>query len=83
MSDLTNHDFIDKHYADFYPDIFPDMDDLTAELQKLELNICDKCGTIKSTYALIWLEYLEDIENNKVAQKLLEKYTAVCKDCYK
>lgn len=83
MSDLTNHDLIGKTVKDLVPSVYETIDDLNQQLEISELNICDKCGIIESTYTLIWLEYLEDIENDKAALELAKTCVAVCDDCYK
>ena len=60
-------------------------DDEVAEfLEDKELNTCDKCDTIDSTYDLIWLT-AEDFEPKKgetVPKELYKKYDALCEDCY-
>jgi len=57
---------------------------IREELQNRELNTCDKCGYIGSTYDLIWItsDDFEPKKNERVPKELYEKYDALCKDCY-
>ncbi len=64
---------------------YSNVKDLTEEeitkLADYELNICDKCGSVDSTYDLIWADYLEEDELETLTAEILE-YTAVCLECF-
>ena len=67
--------------------IYLNVKDITQEeLEKLadyELNTCDLCGEIDSSYRLNWIEG-EDFWDNKKAVELVRKGNcAVCDDCLK
>jgi len=50
-------------------------------LGDIELNCCDKCGEIDSTYRLNWIDG-EDFLGNSVVLKLIkEGNVAICNDC--
>jgi len=60
--------------------------DLTQEAfnyvnEQYELNSCDKCESIESTYDLIWVDYLEEDELETLTEDI-KKYTSVCIGCY-
>jgi len=60
-------------------------DEEVAEfLDDHELNTCDKCNIISSTYDLVWLtaEDFEPKKGEKVPKELYKKYDALCEDCY-
>ena len=50
------------------------------ERQDRELNICDKCGYIESTYELVWITPDEDNEHPAYIHD--KGYDALCADCY-
>lgn len=60
------------------------------ELENYELNTCDKCNMIESTYDLVWIDS-EDFEpketdnfnEKKFKEAIKKKYSALCLDCYK
>ncbi len=65
--------------------IYLNMKDIIEEEQEalgdMELNCCDVCGEIDSTYRLNWIEG-EDFWNNEAANRLVEKGNcAVCNEC--
>ena len=61
------------------------MKDLTQEeiesLADMELNICDKCGEIDSTYHLNWLDGEEFWENEAALKLMREDVIASCDEC--
>jgi hypothetical protein len=59
-------------------------DSQLEQLQKDELNTCDKCGLVDSTYDLIWItsEDFEPKKGEKVPESAYRKYDALCKKCY-
>jgi hypothetical protein len=73
-----------KEYAkENYPELFTSDDDndfIIEILQKFELNTCDKCSCVDSTYDLIWLDYLEEEEYDRIKDFDLP-YTALCISC--
>lgn len=64
---------------------YANIKDLTqAEKNKLsdyELNVCDKCGQVESTYDLIWIDFIEEDEAETLKKEIFN-YTAVCLRCY-
>ena len=59
-------------------------DEVASFLEDQELNTCDKCGEIDSTYDLVWIDS-GDFEPKKgeiVPKELYNKYSALCEDCY-
>jgi len=64
---------------------YSNVKDLTQEeitkLADYELNICDKCGDVDSTYDLIWTDYLEEEETETLKEEIFD-YTAVCLECF-
>lgn len=50
------------------------------DLQAEELNTCDKCHIIESTYHLVWLTPDEDNQYSKEIHAL--EFDAVCKRCF-
>ncbi len=67
-------DFLNKDSRDFTPEEL-------EQLEDFELNICDECFIIESTYELVWIDS-EEFYDDKVAQKLVQEgKCAVCKHC--
>lgn len=50
-----------------------------------ELNTCDKCGNVESTYDLIWItaEDFTPKEGEKLPDITRQRYDALCEQCYK
>lgn len=54
-------------------------------LEKYELNICDKCGCIESTYDLIWIcEDFTPRKNEHIGEGFFKRWgdSALCEGCY-
>jgi hypothetical protein len=54
------------------------------EMEEKELNTCDRCGSVESTYDLIWITS-EDFTPKKgeiVPKWAFKKYDALCPTCY-
>ena len=66
--------------------IYLNIKDLTEEeiesLSDLELNSCDKCGEIESTYKLNWIDSEEFWDIKGIITELEKGNVALCDDCY-
>ena len=70
---------------EYYGLTYENLTDYEKEhLTDLELNICDKCGTIHESICLIWLESgLNDKKEEKKAIAFMEKgLIAICENCW-
>lgn len=63
---------------------FKTQEEFDEYLDDNELNTCDKCGCVESTYDLIWItaDDFEPKENEVVPKELYKKYDALCESCY-
>ena len=65
--------------------IYLNVKDITPEeLEKLgdmELNTCDVCGEIDSTYRLNWIEGEDFYDNPKAVELVKQGNCAVCDSC--
>ena len=80
---LNPKEVIGKKYTDVAK-LFKTEADLDIYLEENELNTCDKCNKIDSTYDLVWITSpdFEPKEGEIVPQELYKKYDALCEDCY-
>lgn len=76
----TRKEYLNRKVSDF-PEYFVDEQKFINELLDLELNTCDDCGIIKSTYELVWIGS-EEFFDDKVAQKAVDDFkSALCENC--
>lgn len=60
-----------------------DIDDVRSLLDDYDLNNCDKCGRVFSTYNLNWIT-AEDFElkiGEELAEETYKKYDCLCENC--
>ena len=85
LEDMNCKDVFWKTPKEVLKNIKENDDELFEWLQDHELNTCDKCDMIESTYDLIWIT-AEDFEPKKkevVPEWAYKKYDALCIECYK
>lgn len=69
--------------------IIKDYDSLSdkqrEQMDRDELNICDKCNVVESTYELVWIssEDFTPFEGEVVPQSVYDKYDCLCDQCYR
>ena len=82
-------DIYSKEYKTILAKTKETEEELDEFLENRELNICDKCDVIESTYDLAWIDS-EDFEpldtdtfnKTKFLKAIKKGYSALCEDCY-